>query len=480
MRLLLVVFGIGAAFWAFRNWRLAVQASLVLLVLEGAIRKWLFLGAQDLIYFAKDALLLAAFAGFWMESRRRGRSWRPKEPVLYGSVVLAAAFGMLQVFNPELPSLPVGVLGFKSYFLYVPLLFVLPNLFTTDAALAQALRRFLLLAIPVGLLAVAQFFSSSTSALNTYARPTDSLTSASAITFGTSTFVRVTATFSFITGYSAYLVTIALLALAWLAATRWRVRGNVEIFAVLGITLLGMLMTGSRGPVVLLAALFPLYWWLSVAREKQSGATFGRLLVGLVLLGGFLVFVGRDALGAFQGRAAGSGSEMAARLLTPLRAPYVTLPRAGLLGYGIGSTHQAAPTLAPPGLVPFSWLGAGNIEVETGRIMLELGPVGFVLVYLSRLVLTFTALRHALRLRTLFHRSIAVACFLALLAAIPGGVVFDVTSGLLYWLCGGLLFLVVRLDEDAVRAAQRAARAAAAAAAPAGPPTPVPVRARPA
>lgn len=455
LRIVLLVVGLAAAAWAFRRWRLAVQLALVVLVLEGAVRKWFLLGAQDLVYFAKDVLLLAAYAGFWAERGRR-RAWMPRQPFLFGVLTLTFAFGVLQVFNPELPNLFVGLLGLKSYFLYVPLLFVVPHLFPNDAALAQFLRRYLLLSVPVGLLAIAQFFSPATSALNTYARPTDSLSSA--ITFGSSTFVRVTATFSFITGYSAYLITIALLALAWLAATRWRLRGNLLIILVLGMTLLGMLMTGSRGPVVMVAALFPLYWWLSVAREKQSGATFGRLLVGMVLLGGFLFFLGRDALGAFHGRASGSGSEAVGRMLTPFLAPYVVLPRAGLLGYGIGSTHQAAVALTP-GILPFIWLRGNAIEVETGRVMLELGPVGFVLVYLGRLVLTLVALQLTLRMRTLFHRSIGVSCFLSLLAAIPGGIVFDVTSGLLYWFCGGLLFLVVRLDEEAARAlpAQRTA-----------------------
>lgn len=471
IRLLIVVAGLAAVLWSFRRWRLAVQLALVLLVLEGAIRKWLLLGAQDLVYFGKDVLLLAAYAGFWAERQRRARSWTPRQPFLFGALALAVAFGLLQAFNPDLPNLLVGLLGLKAYFLYIPLLFVVPNLFPHDAALAQFLRRYLLLSIPVGLLAIAQFFSPATSVLNTYARPTDPLSSA--ITFGSSTFVRVTATFSFITGYSAYLTTISLLALAWLAVTRWRLRGNLLIYLVLGMTLLGMLMTGSRGPVVLLAALFPLYWWLSVAREKKSGATFGRLLVGFVLLGGFVLFLGRDALGAFQGRASGSGSEMAERILSPVVAPYMALPNAGLLGFGIGATHQAAGTLTP-GMIPFSWLRANAVEAEGGRIMLELGPVGFVLVYLGRLLLPLVALQQTLRLRTLFHRSIGVACFLALLTGLPGGIVFDVTSGLLYWFCGGLLFLVVRLDEEAMRAMAMQRRAAEARAA--QPSDPLPLR----
>jgi hypothetical protein len=458
VRLLLIVVGLGAGLWAFRRWRLAIQLALVVLVLEGAIRKWFLLGAQDLVYFAKDALLLAAYAGFWSERGRRGGSWRPQQPILFGLLTLSALFGLLQVFNPELPSFFVGLLGFKSYFLYAPLLIVMPHLFSTDVELARFLRRYLLLSLPVGLLAVAQFFSPATSALNTYARPTDSLSSASsAITFGSSSFVRVTATFSFITGYSAYLITISLLALAWLAARRWRLRGNLLMALVLGTAILGMLMTGSRGPVITLAALFPLYWWLSVGREKQSGATFVRVVAGLVLLAGFLFFVGQDAFGAFQGRASGSGSEAFDRIITPVIAPFQVLPRAGLLGFGIGATHQAA-TAFTHGLVPFSWLRAGNVEVESGRVMLELGPVGFVLIYLFRLLLALIALRLTMGLSTLFHRSLGVACFLALLAGIPGGIVFDVTSGLLYWFCGGLLFLVVRLDEEAVRMALRRAQ----------------------
>lgn len=470
MRILLVAVGLAASLWAFRNWRQAVQLALVVLVLEGAIRKWVLLSAQDLVYFAKDALLVAAYAGFWAERQRRTGTWMPKQPALFALLTAAVLYGLLQVLNPQLPNLLVGLLGFKAYFLYVPLVFVLPNLFQNDVELARFLRRYLLLSLPVGLLAVAQFFSSPTSALNTYARPTGADSLSSAITFGSSTFVRVTATFSFIAGYSTYLITIVLLTLAWMAATRWRLKGNYLMILVLSFALVGMLMTGSRGPVVLVVVLFPLYWWLSLAREKQSGATFIRLLAGFALFGGFVFFFGQDALGAFQGRATGSGSELVGRIVGPFLSPFQALPNAGLVGFGIGATHQAASALTP-GMVPFSWLGANAIEVEPGRVMLELGPVGFLLVYLCRLLLPLLALRIALRLRTLFHRSIGVACFLSLLTGIPGGIVFDVTSGLLYWFFAGLLFQVQRLDEEAVKAARRAAAAPAS-------PTPVPVPAR--
>lgn len=128
--------------------------------------------------------------------------------------------------------------------------------------------------------------------------------------------------------------------------------------------------------------------------------------------------------------------------------------------------------------IPYSWLNGHLIEVESGRVMLELGPAGFFLVYLGRLLLALFAFRQVFRLRTLFHRSVAVAGLLVFLAAIPAGTVFDVTTGLLYWFFGGLLFLVIRLDRQRLLAEHAASRAPSPAlprpSIPLGPPQPQP------
>lgn len=451
-RLLLILAGGGAALWSYRNWRQAVQLVMVLLVLEGAIRKWVFPGAQDLIYFAKDVLLLGVYAGFFRD-RARLRFRPPVLPALYGTLALSILLGLFQVFNPRLPNLLVGMFGFKAYFFYVPLLFVLPAAFATDAALMRFLRRYALLAVPVGLLAVAQFFSPPTSLLNTYARSSDEM--GYIATFGSSEHVRVTATFSFITGYTTYLLATSILLLGLLGDSRWRFRGNLLLVLALGMTILGMLMTGSRGPIFMLLALFPAYWWLGVLREKGGGATFRRLVLGLSLVGAFLAWAGGDALGAFYGRARGV-EDVSGRLASPIVAPLHVLPHAGLLGFGIGATHQTAVALTP-GVIPYSWLHGVIIEAESGRVMLELGPLGLLLVYFLRVCLAAVAFRQVLTLRTRFHRAVATTCLLWFLASIPGGVIFDVTSDVYFWFFAGLLLLAMRLDREAVRAAAQAA-----------------------
>lgn len=453
IRFLIVLAGGAAALWSFRRWRQATQFAMVLLIFEGAIRKWVFPGAQDLIYFAKDVLLLGAYAGY-LRDLPRLRLHRPALPVFYGILVLSMLIGLLQIFNPLLPNLMVGLFGFKAYFFYVPLLFVLPAAFSGDAELYQFLRRYSLIAIPIGVLAMAQFLSPASSALNAYARTNEE--SAYIATFGSSTHVRVTATFPFITGYTAYLLATVILILTLLGASRWQFRGNFLMFGALAMTILGMLMSGSRGPVLLLALLFPFYWWLGVIRESGGGAVFGRLLLALGLVAGMVVFLGEDAVGAFLGRAAGV-SDVSSRVTSPLMSPFLLLPDAGLLGFGIGATHQTAVALAPSPQ-PYSWLRGLIVEVESGRIMVEMGALGFALVFFIRIYLALYALRQVYRLRTRFHRAMATASFLFFVEAIPAGVVFDVTADVYYWFFAGLLFLVVRLDHEAVLAA--AARAA--------------------
>jgi hypothetical protein len=466
IRLLLMAAGAGAAVWSMMHWRQALQLVMVLLVVEGAIRKWLFPSAQDLVYLGKDVLLVGIYLGF-LRTRHPLRYRPPGLTLLYSGLAAGAVFGLLEIFNPRLPNLLVGAFGFKAYFLYVPILFVMPSAFPTDRDLLVFLRRYILLSIPVGLLAVAQFFSPPSSPLNTYARGGDEVSGAYISTFGSSEFVRVTATFSYITGYGSYLVAMTIMVLAYLAVARWRLKGSVAIYAALGMAMLGMLMTGSRGPVFMLALLFPLYWWLAVMRGGQGGATFGRLLVGVTMLAVLVGSIGSDALVAFMGRAAGT-EDIASRLTMPFTAPFEVVEQAGVIGFGIGATHQTAAAFTQ-GIVPYSWLHGLGVEAETGRVMIELGPIGFLLVYFVRVFMIGFALRQVFRLHTAFHRALATACLLFFLAQLLGSVVFDVTSGLYYWFFGGLLVTAMQLDHAAVLQAARAARATAMAA---GPPTP--------
>ena len=227
---LLAALGGIAMLWAANNWRKATLGVMVLLVFEGAIRKWVVPGAQQVVYFAKDALLVACYFGMWRDSRSR-RMWVPIAPPLVAFLVLGAGWAAFEVFNPNLPNLLVGVLGFKAYFLYVPMMLLVPACFASDRDLARFLARYALLAIPVGMLGLAQFASPTSSALNAYARMNEEQSYVA--TFGSSEHVRVTGTFSFITGYTSFLLAMAILLLVLLASSGWRLRHHRSLFLAL-------------------------------------------------------------------------------------------------------------------------------------------------------------------------------------------------------------------------------------------------------
>src|SRR5260370_18100986 len=117
-----------------RNWRNGVYFFLSWLLFEDFIRK--FLGNNMAIYFAKDFLALVVLISFVAAQRKiKETNFRP--PFL--AVLLTFfCFAPIQLFNPASTSIWFGLMGFKIFFYYVPLLFVGYALLNSE----QEFRRF--------------------------------------------------------------------------------------------------------------------------------------------------------------------------------------------------------------------------------------------------------------------------------------------------------------------------------------------------
>src|SRR5262249_15616329 len=113
------------AFLAIRYWRGSLFGVFVLLVFEGALRKWAFPWAQAQLYFVKDAILLFAYLGFILDNRRHLPTSTGIDLI---KIILVVSFiwGCIEVLNPNSPSILVGLVGLKTYFLYAPVAFILP------------------------------------------------------------------------------------------------------------------------------------------------------------------------------------------------------------------------------------------------------------------------------------------------------------------------------------------------------------------
>ena len=122
-----------------RNWRTGFYMFLTWLLFEDLVRK--YLGNNMAIYFAKDILVGLVYASFLIEVRRK--HLKLFRSAFFPFLWLFVWFGAVQIFNQNSPHLLYGLLGFKLYFYYIPLMFVSYALIRTD----EDLRKFLLVNI---------------------------------------------------------------------------------------------------------------------------------------------------------------------------------------------------------------------------------------------------------------------------------------------------------------------------------------------
>lgn len=113
---------VGGAFIIamLNNWRRGLYFFLTWLLFEDFARK--YLGNNMAIYFAKDFLALVVYLSFFLAYRRKEVSFF--RPPFLVPLLLFVWLGVMQVFNPASTHISYGILGFKLFFYYMPLMFV--------------------------------------------------------------------------------------------------------------------------------------------------------------------------------------------------------------------------------------------------------------------------------------------------------------------------------------------------------------------
>jgi hypothetical protein len=113
---------------------------------------------------------------------------------------------------------------------------------------------------------------------------------------------------------------------------------------------------------------------------------------------------------------------------------------AGLFGYGIGITQNAAVTitraLGVAGSIPKLPV---NPEAEPGRVMMEIGVLGYLVYSLVRVIILLTLFGVCLKVRD--HESKALAIAIAgvvMVMVVAGGAVINHTQGVYLWFLVGV------------------------------------------
>jgi hypothetical protein len=142
----------AAALAVLRSWRTGFSLFLVVLMFEDLPRK--YLGNGTALFFGKDVLIGLVYISFLMALRKHNE--KLFRPVFLLPLYLFAWLAAAQILNPNSPSILYGLLGFKLYFYYVPLMFLGYALVRGEEDLRKFLVTNAILAAVICVLGIAQ------------------------------------------------------------------------------------------------------------------------------------------------------------------------------------------------------------------------------------------------------------------------------------------------------------------------------------
>jgi hypothetical protein len=340
-----------------------------LLVVEGALRKWVVPQLSNPLLLVRDPIVLLIY-GLAIPAR----VW-PRNYFMYALAPIAFLSWIVAVFvlEPYVPMSRVFIVtayGFRSNFLHLPLIFIFATVF--DAEDIKKIGWWILLGmIPMGLIMAAQFQASPDSFINR----TVGLGEGEQITAGGGK-IRPPGTFSFISG-PIYYVALSTAFAIYGALSRATYRSWLLIGAGLSIGL-AILVSGSRSLVVsVLLVVFSLAIVLILRPEAVN--RFGRTLFVTVAVAYLITRlpIVREGMGILSDRFTDSAEVEATsvtkgiidRTLGQFTEPFQFIDRIPLPGLGLGiGTNVGARALV--GRVTFLLS-----ENEWSRIMLESGPI---------------------------------------------------------------------------------------------------------
>lgn len=442
LRMLLALgagFGAIIVAWSYSHWRGAVKAALVVALLEGALRKWVFPQGQELIYFLKDVFLFGAYLKFFLAPDLDVRAYRLRIPgFAIGMLCLILA---LTALNPNIQSVILGMFGLKVYLYYLPLLFMMPFLFRTEQEMIRQMTWYAWLALPICLLGFAQWRAGADSILNVYAQYGSSEGGIAGFGFDMGNKARITGTFSYLTGHTTFVIFFITLCLVLLTVketrSKWILAGVIlPLLAVNG------MMGGSRasiytGAFVVVGMALPAF-----AGKIGVGTSFKKILVSSLLAGFVMIsYWFYEAFFYMSTRTRVAEDTLYERTLGHIEtAISVAIEKGGFFGFGLGLTHPATSSLmnflgVSPKVKPF------GVEAEAGNVWMDAGFVGFVAWYSLRILLIWLCWRQYGLARSPFQKSMALAALLLSGPYLAMQVMINHTANILLFACYGLAML---------------------------------------
>lgn len=420
---------------------------LALLIYDGALRKWAFPDYERYIYLLKDVVLLAA-SSLIVISRKWSKEDLELPKLFLVPFLLYSFYAVVQTANPSLPSFLVGLWGIKNHLFYSLIVFVmLFGSFQLNSSLEGLQKVLPWMVIPVCLIAFFQTTAPADSWLNDPVRGGQLYVSSMI-----NNWTRTSATFSYITGFSFYLIAFVLTSI--LLILRGKSKNWILVICLMFL-LAAVPTNGSRSVIVVLGFSILLLIGGLAACGFLKITQLTTIAIGIAVAVILSYIALPDVWGALINRFLTSsvvpGDSI--RYWTIFTNAFVFFDVAGLFGFGVGAASQAAPFLVSD-LDPYSWLPTGiaalGFEEESGRLVLELGVLGWGLGLSFRIALVLLSIKILLTTRDRDGQlAAAMALPIMLYAAYVGHGIFAPPMGsAFFWFGVGLLLLASRTRTD--------------------------------
>ncbi len=436
----------------------------LLAIFEGSLRKYVVPQFAQYVFFVRDPFLIYAYAlatlfGLW-----------PKDNLLFKISVFMCGFGVLlfclqtAVYGFDNTRVLLGIYGWRSYFFYVPLAFLIGAQFRR-ADLRRFAKVTLALAVPIAVLVVLQFAAPPGAAINVGVAEEQELQFKSVgITVER---IRTNGPFTSPAGQQQFIAVAFAFLLAMLLSSKNRL--GVAFLAITGsATLTCLALSGSRGAMLLCALIGVFAVGLATlgrgmaikAKALLLPAALGLAAIALypiVFPDGFATFITRwdSAAQAEAGTPGGIFGRSVLGLLHFTRL-FGEVPT---FGYGLGYGGNASQILG----ATVDGVSPGKlVEADFSRHMVDLGPV-FGIVYIGYRIAVVVWLAWLVVQAT---RSDADPVAMLLFAYVSYTVIFNQLTGngtinLFGWLFTGLCIAAAR-ESLQLRRAATATRAKAA------------------
>jgi hypothetical protein len=339
-----------------------------LLLIEGALRKWVLPDLSNPLLVIRDPVALLIYL-LSFRARVFPRNGWVIALIVIGFLSTLATFFQLWDYVPPLYIGAVAAYGIHANFFHLPLIFVIGSVFTMEDVKRIGWWTLVLL-VPMTILMVAQFRAGSDSFINRTAGGEGE------ILMSAMDKVRTSGPFSFVIGVVAYF-SLATGYLVWALLNR----GVYKVWllaAAAAALIIGIAVSGSRSVVgacaVVVASLV-----VVIFLRPDMMTRFGRVLLAVVVLGfvvsrtpifreGFDVLSTRFAQVA-EATEQSIPQDLVSRSLSTFYDAWKVIGLAPGLGYGLGvGTNAGAKLLVGRSVFLL-------MEGEWPRIILESGPV---------------------------------------------------------------------------------------------------------